>query len=528
MPIPPRRRPSHTTIVARLVAAMAAALLGLIGPMTAGARAADAPPPPPPKGMALLVAVGEYRHARMNEPKLEFPEADAKAMATLFTAAGYSVKTLLGKEATQGAIRRELEAIASGGDGKGVAVVGLFGHGVQVGADAHYCGYDAGVRHVTDSDGTVIREKDGKAMLEPDPATLVSMREILDALARTGAGGKLLLADCCRKDPAGARGRAFGSTVAVADLPGNTVALFACEKDEQAFEHRDWGHGAFTKAFLDACEANPAMSAVEIYGQVRRSVRGLVAAKVPRASQTPHGLINGDIDLGLAAAFGNKPRPDPPPAPEAGEPITNSLGMRLVAIPAGESGAGFLVGRTEVTQEEWAAVMDGATPSHFAPTGAGGGKVGADDTARLPVESVTWEEADDFCRRLTDREREAGALPEGRVYRLPTAAEWRAVAEIGPKTPAAAWHAEAAGYRTRPVATRAAGDPPVHDLLGNVEEWCLDADKDDASGRPLRKACGGSWLSPARACTPAASSWHFEDERLNTCGLRVVLAAPTP
>ena len=332
-------------IVAPLVAAVAAALLFLIGPMTAGARAADAPPPP--KGMALLVAGGEYRHARMNEPKLECPEADAKAMAKLFTAAGYSVKTLLGKEATQGAIRRELEAIASGGDGKGVAVVGLFGHGVQVGADAHYCGYDAGVRNVTDSDGTVIREKDGKAMLEPDPATLVSMRDILDALARTGAGGKFLLADCCRKDPAGARGRAFGSAVAVADLPGNTVALFACEKDEQAFEHRDRGHGAFTKAFLDACEANPAMSAAEIYGQVRRSVRGLVAAKVPRASQTPHGLINGDIDLGLAAAFGNKPRPNPPPASEAGEPITNSLGMKLVRIPAGE----FLMGSDETDEE---------------------------------------------------------------------------------------------------------------------------------------------------------------------------------
>jgi hypothetical protein len=111
------------------------------------------------------------------------------------------------------------------------------------------------------------------------------------------------------------------------------------------------------------------------------------------------------------------------------------LAMDLLPIPAGtfQMGAAsgidrderpvtrvtisqpYWLARTEVTQRQWEAVM-GNNPSHF-------------KGETLPVERVSWHEAMEFCRRLTERERAAGHLPEGYVYRLPTEAQWEYAGE---------------------------------------------------------------------------------------------------
>src|SRR5204863_1428725 len=79
--------------------------------------------------------------------------------------------------------------------------------------------------------------------------------------------------------------------------------------------------------------------------------------------------------------------------------FTNSIGMVLVSIPSG-----FWAGKFEVTQAEYQKVM-GANPSKSI-------------NERQPVERVGWQEAKDFCRKLTDLER--NNLPQGKVYSLPT------------------------------------------------------------------------------------------------------------
>ncbi len=126
----------------------------------------------------------------------------------------------------------------------------------------------------------------------------------------------------------------------------------------------------------------------------------------------------------------------------------------------------FWLGKTEVTQREWTAVM-GANPSRFP---------GED----RPVENVSWIEAMNFCRKLTEQERAADRLPAGCVYTLPTEAQWEYACRAGETAAAprdiaqAAWHDQNSGAATHDVATRPANAWGFHDMHGNVWEWCLD------------------------------------------------------
>src|SRR5262249_38059964 len=132
--------------------------------------------------------------------------------------------------------------------------------------------------------------------------------------------------------------------------------------------------------------------------------------------------------------------------------ITNSIGMKLVLIPAGKftmgspagekkraAGEGpqheveitkpFYLGVYEVTQEEYEKVS-GKNPSWFSANGRERNKVAKLVTKRFPVENVTWFEARTFCTTLSEREEEKKA---GRTYRLPTEAEWEYACRAGAK-----------------------------------------------------------------------------------------------
>ena len=76
----------------------------------------------------------------------------------------------------------------------------------------------------------------------------------------------------------------------------------------------------------------------------------------------------------------------------------------------------FWLGKYQVTQAEYERLV-GSNPSYFA-------KVAGQDTKRFPVENVDWNEAMEFCRLLTERERQAGRLPSDWDYTLPTEAQW--------------------------------------------------------------------------------------------------------
>lgn len=202
---------------------------------------------------------------------------------------------------------------------------------------------------------------------------------------------------------------------------------------------------------------------------------------------------------------------------------------------------GFWMGTKEVSQALWLRIM-GNNPS---PAG------GPDH----PVVAISWTEAKAFCERLNRFEADAGRLPDGYAYRLPTEAEWEYAARAGSSTPFT-FGATASPTRGNfsgvydpsqngleavpdPSGTLPCGSfPPnawgLYDVHGNVAEWTLDlywdrlpggAVSDPVNlargrGHPIR---GGGWSSPAYRCRSSARDSLLPDSSRNWVGLRVVL-----
>jgi formylglycine-generating enzyme required for sulfatase activity len=203
---------------------------------------------------------------------------------------------------------------------------------------------------------------------------------------------------------------------------------------------------------------------------------------------------------------------------------------------------GFWVGKYEVRQREWAEVM-GSNPSHFK------------GDLELPVETVTWEEAMEYCRKLTERERGAGRLPERYEYRLPTEAQWEYACRAG--TRSATGYGESLSSsqanfngehpynggakgpylgKTAKVGSYAPNGWGLYDMHGNVWEWCLDwygdrlpggsvIDPRGPSSGSYRVKRGGGWDDFGRICRSAYRSRFVPGRRIYDLGFRLALVA---
>jgi formylglycine-generating enzyme required for sulfatase activity/tRNA A-37 threonylcarbamoyl transferase component Bud32 len=241
-----------------------------------------------------------------------------------------------------------------------------------------------------------------------------------------------------------------------------------------------------------------------------------------------------------------------PREPQPGEVITNSLGMKFAWVPPGsflmgsppgeESrlddetqhrvtlSKGFYLGVYPVTQAQWQAVM-GSNPSRFQ----------GDDR---PVENISWEDCQEFCKKLAAR--------DGKRYRLPTEAEWEYACRAGTTTPFSFGQtistdqanydgnytygqAKKGVYReqTTPVGSFPANTWGLYDMHGNVWEWCQDwygpyptGEEKDPKGyekgeaRVLR---GGSWIRNPRGCRSASRRRSAPSGRGGDYGCRVAL-----
>jgi formylglycine-generating enzyme required for sulfatase activity len=211
-------------------------------------------------------------------------------------------------------------------------------------------------------------------------------------------------------------------------------------------------------------------------------------------------LASSDLPRAVA---GRGPHQAPPPAVAAPDVSRNSLGMRFVAIPGGafDMGStigpgeapvhrvtvpGFWMGVTEVTQAQWLAVT-GRNPSHFVQAGPD-----------APVEMVSWDDAQAFIARLSARE------PDRR-YRLPSEAEWEYACRGGsredPYGPAStvAWIKENSDATTHPVGLKQPNAYGLHDMFGNVPEWCQDTWHPDYDGAPTD---GSAWVDDGQRLHP--------------------------
>jgi hypothetical protein len=282
---------------------------------------------------ALLVAVSDYEHPEMNATKLFYPTKDAREFRTLLVESGYEVDLLEGKDATQGKILEKLKLLGNRGGDQGVVLVGLFGHGIEFSRTqkSYFCPWDTPVQAVRDMQGNPVPDDNGKPKFEPVAAKLVAMDEFLIALRESKAAHRVLLADCCRNDPNVARGRSFGSSLETNQLPKNTAVLFACSEGQKAFEHSDWGHGAFTKVALEVLRSHAAQGKTtmgSIAEEIGPAVEQLTKTKLrdDEQAQTPRLLLTGTrIDLMLSSSAKAtrtllplaSSLPQVPPAPQA-------------------------------------------------------------------------------------------------------------------------------------------------------------------------------------------------------------------
>jgi formylglycine-generating enzyme required for sulfatase activity len=274
----------------------------------------------------------------------------------------------------------------------------------------------------------------------------------------------------------------------------------------------------------------------------------------------------------LACLFASCPiAQGPARGQDAAKEITNSIGMKLVLIPAGkfvmgspvnevEREAGeeqhevaitrpFYLGVHVVTQGQYEKVM-GKNPSFFHPRNGG--------SLDHPVEQVRWGEARDFCSRLSALAEEKKA---GRTYRLPSEAEWEYACRAGTTTPFNAGEALSSkeanfngnfpygGAEKGPFLLRTAkvgSYPPnpwgLYDVHGNVLQWCNDwydpdyykkSPKENPKG-PAKGVIptgfdsnffvvvrGGSWLDEGRACRSARRFRLQQSDPYRWTGFRV-------
>ena len=239
--------------------------------------------------------------------------------------------------------------------------------------------------------------------------------------------------------------------------------------------------------------------------------------------------------------------------------LTNSIGMKLLLIPKGSFMMGssetekerdsdevqhevmlskdFYLGVTEVTQAQYQKVMS-ENPSEIQDGKTKG------DRSNHPVEQISWEEAVKFCQRMSDLPDEKKA---GRVYRLPTEAEWEYACRAGSKATFCfgdnesqlgdfAWYRVNSNAEPHSVGLKKPNSWGLHDMHGNVWELCSDWYGDypkgavsdpngpkEGSGRVNR---GGTLFGTTASCRSANRNACDPLDRSVMIGFRVALSFP--
>lgn len=280
------------------------------------------------------------------------------------------------------------------------------------------------------------------------------------------------------------------------------------------------------------------------------------------AALAEHALAAKAADAAATQAEAEKAHPEmatQDAAPKEGAPtpmllnqeITVDLGngvtMQMVLIPTGEFLMGlpdsvttawgdekpqhrvriskpFYLAKYEVTQQQWQTVM-GNNPSVFT-------------APRNPIENVSWNDAKAFCDRVAQK--------DGKEYRLPTEAEWEYACRGGAQTQWSfgdnesnleeyAWFAGNSSHQTHGVGQKMPNAWGLHDMHGNVWEWCRDCyddsyyqnsaaeDPEGPTSGSRRVTRGGSWDNQANGCRAASRGNSAIEYRYRNLGFRVAM-----
>ena len=454
---------------------------------------------------ALVIGLDDYQHIA----KLKNAGADAEAMAAAFRQAGYDdVQVVRDKPLRQ--LQAEIRSFKMRITANDEVVFAFSGHGVQLGGTNYLLPTDVGAQN----------EEQVK-----DEA--LSLSKLLEDLRERKPRFTLAIVDACRDNPFASAGKAIGSRglTGVAGANGQMV-IYAAGEGQRALDRLGPGdavkNSLFTRVFLQELK-QPGASIREVLYRVRDQVAEL--AEIVKHEQVPavYDQVRGTyyflppVPGAVVVAQSAAALPAPaftPPAPAglaAGQVVKDCADCpEMVAIPAGSFDMGsddgpsneqpvhrvavqaLLLGRTEVTQWQWQAVM-GSNPSHFSQC-----------RNDCPVERVSWDDAQAFLRKLGQK--------TGLRYRLPSEAEWEYAARAG--TRSAYWWGDQASHEyanygtdvccdglvqgrdrwvyTAPVAQFPANGFGLHDMHGNVAEWVQDVWHGNYAGAPTD---GSAWTA---------------------------------
>lgn len=422
------------------------------------------------RGFALLVGVRNYDHADLTP--LQNTENDVEGLAKLLDRPGSpfhgNVRLLTstrGKRAADDAptaanIRKEVGKLIAGRKRGELVLLALSGHGIQLAVrDPAGQERDRSYGYFCPADADLVR---------PDFATgrharLVLLAELFEELGGCGAGSKLVLMDACRNEM---KVRSRSLKVSRELVPEGVDALFSCKTGEVAYESEKLGHGIFFHYVLQGLKGEAANRRGEVtWSRLAEYVTDKVSDDAPTlvgngASQTPQRLMY---------AAGKSPVL----LTGMGKEMVNSIGMKLVRIPAGKFVMGppddadwpeieiskeFYLGRFEVTRGQFRKFVEDSgyvtqqekddgvgfvwnpdTETHDRHAlGYSWRKVSFTQTDNHPVVLVSWHDAREFCTWLSKK--------EGKEYRLPTEAEWEYACRAGTTT-AYYWGDEDSGAR---------------------------------------------------------------------------------
>ncbi len=298
------------------------------------------------------------------------------------------------------------------------------------------------------------------------------------------------------------------------------------------------GGAAKEKDAPPAVQAAPSKPPPAYDAEAERLKAEAAEARV-KATELERKLAESEQKKAAAAVASSKPK--------QGDTITDDeTGMKLVYVPQGcfmmgssaddkdhhdDEGPvhevcvdGFYMGKYEITQGEWQEIMD-SNPSNFKKGG------------NYPVEQVSWNDAQDFIKKLNSK--------TGKKYRLPTEAEWEYACRAngsgkycgGDDVDIMAWYDKNSGKIVHPIGGKNANAFGLHDMSGNVWEWCSDwYDSDYYASSPqsnpvgpdrgsslLRVIRGGGWDDTLDHVRAANRIRFPSDTYSDYSGFRIVL-----
>ncbi|MGE4194219.1 MAG: caspase family protein [Pseudodesulfovibrio sp.] len=475
------------------------------------------------KRVALVIGNGGYASS-----PLKNPVNDAKDMADKLRGLGFEVTLLTD------AGRRKMEDAIHAFDARlGGANVRLFyyaGHGMQV----------QGANYLIPVDAEVRAERDIKY-------EAVNAGRVLDGMADAGPGVNILILDACRNNPFARSFRSGSRGLARMDAPSGSMIVYATSPGDVAADGSG-RNGIFTKHLLAYVDQS-GLTLEQVFKRTGRDVmRETKGDQVPWTASsvfdevylsgktTAAGVSMPDTQPQVAMARVPEQKPQVVVGPPIGDTWTEpTTGMEFVWVPNGcimlpysnskYCSKGFWIGRYEVTQRQWEAIMQ-YNPSYF-------------KNADNPVEQVSVPEVFEFIERI-----EKGSASK---FMLPKKEEWAYAVNCNDRS--INNEKELLKFKanilfgekpkqiegTKPVGSYKPNAYGIYDLIGNVREWVSDT-KDNYLGR-MRVAfsretvsrsvneylaIGGGWFDDENKLEPYIPVNMGEMSKSNMVGFRLI------